>query len=126
MGNTYFVRHSSDLDLDETTFNYLWKNNYIGIHYPQDINGKLGDNDISSIDPKDYSGSALKAINALRSLAYDGGYVCAVYRPFVGCKIGYVDKRTKIEIVKGTWGDKYELDGREAILKCIKIKKVKY
>lgn len=118
---TYFARHSSELDIDHDTFSMLWKDDYISIHYPHSINSDFDDGDCQSLNPDDYEGSAKSSLTALRELAEFGGYVFAVYRNFDGGKIGFVSPDSKIELLKGKWGELNGLDGREAILKSIKL-----
>lgn len=117
---TFFSRHSSTLDIDEATYNYLWDNEYMAIHYPNSNEKSI--DDCTSINPNDYSGSAKKSLNALHKISKDGGYIFAVYENKDYYKIGYVEPETKIELIKGKWGRKNGLNGRIAILKGVKFK----
>lgn len=121
---TYFARHSSYLDIDDETFSRLWDEDYISIHYPHNINIPFDNGDSCSLNPDDYEGSGRSSLVALRELAEFGGYVFAVYRPFEGGKIGYVRPNSEIELLKGRWGNQNGLDGREAVLKSIKLENV--
>jgi hypothetical protein len=118
---TFFCRHSSALDIDSETHQFLWDNNYMAIHYPTSKKGWDDQQDSQSLDPKDYSGSALKGMNALHKLASDGGFVFCVYESQNQYKIGKVLPNTPIEILTGKWGNKNGLEGRIASLKGLKI-----
>lgn len=120
---TFFCRHSSKLDIDNHTFNRLWENDIMAIHYPEAKHGWDQENDCESINPNDYTGSAKKALNALHKISKNGGYVFSVYENQDNYKIGYVEPGTEIEIIKGKWGNKNGLDGRVAILKTLKFKR---
>lgn len=122
---TYFARHGSGLDIDTNTFNKLWTNNYIGIHYPWDIHGTFAKHDAKSLNPSDYKSQAKSCLKKLTELAKNGGYVFAVYDIDPGGKIGYVEPNSIIELLPGTWGQRGTHKGREAILKVIKLNKVK-
>lgn len=119
--NTYFVRHSSDLDLDGVTLNQLWNDDYIAIHYPNDNYNNFPNGDSTSTNPEDYSGTARSSLKTLQELAKNGGYVFSVYKNNPGGKIGYVAPCSKVELLSGVWGNKNGCDGREAILKVIKL-----
>ena len=118
---TFFCRHSSELDIDNYTYNFLWKNNYVAIHYPTSKHGWREEGDCNSIDPNDYTGSAKKALNALHKLSKEGGYIFSVYENQDDYKIGFVEPKTEIEIIKGKWGDKNGVSGRTAILKGLRF-----
>lgn len=118
---TFFCRHSSELDIDNETYNHLWENDFIAIHYPASKHGWKEAGDCESTDPHDYSGSAKKAMNALRKLSKHGGYVFSVYENQEDYKIGFVEPETEIEIIKGKWGNKNGVGGRLAILKGLRL-----
>lgn len=120
---TYFSRHSSDLDLDRDTFTRLWDDNYIAIHYPHDKHDSFKNGDATSLDPEDYEKTAKSSLKALVELAKNGGYVFAVYKHYFGGKIGYVSPNTQIELLSGKWGKRWDLEGRDAVLKAIKLEK---
>lgn len=117
---TYFCRHSSELDIDSDTFNFLWNNNYMGVHYPHTKDG-ITDFDSRSIIPEDYKTSGKKALNALWDISKNGGYIFAVYENINECKIGFVSPLTEIELIEGKWGNKNEIGDRVAVLKCLKF-----
>lgn len=119
---TYFCRHSSELDIDSGTFNFLWENNYMGIHYPHTKNSDR-EMDSQSINPEDYDTSGKKALNALLDISENGGYVFAVYENKNEYKIGIVNPKSKIELIEGKWGDKNGVGGRVAVLKCLRFSK---
>ena len=118
---TYFVRHSSKLDLDNYTLGLLWDGDYVGIHYPHDIHGTFSKHDAKSTDPKDYEGTAKSCMNKFQEIAKNGGYIFAVYKHQSGGKIGYVEPNSKVELLHGVWGSKNGNEGREAILKVLKL-----
>src|SRR3989344_2125721 len=118
---TYFARHSSELDIDTNTFEMLWNNDYVAIHYPHDIHGTFDLQDAKSLDPNDYEKTARSCLKKLIELSRNGGYVFAVYRNYPGGKIGYVEPNSKIELLTGAWGKKWGYEGREATLKAIKL-----
>jgi len=61
MTNTYFIRHSSALDVDTDTLDRLWKEHRIAIHYPRDTKGDFSCGDSRSLIPSDYTGHARSA-----------------------------------------------------------------
>lgn len=120
---TYFCRHSSKLDIDRKTFDYLWENDYMAIHYPISKEGWKEEGDCESINPNDYSRDGKKALNALHALSKNGGYVFTVYENQNDYKIGYVEPNTTIEIIRGKWGSKNGTKDRTAILKGVRFTK---
>lgn len=122
---TFFCRHSSKLDVDRDTLEFLWNNDYMAIHYPTTIDGWNEEADSESLNPMDYTTFAKRAINALHKIAKKGGYVFAVYGHKSDYKIGFIEPNTKIEIVEGTWGNKGKVQGRVAKLKALKFKSSK-
>ena len=118
---TYFSRHSSDLDIDRNTFDQLWKDDYIAIHYPHDKHDSFKSGDATSLNPGDYEKTAKSSLRALVELAKNGGYVFAVYNHHHGGKIGFVSPNSKIELLNGKWGSRNGLEGRDAVLKAIKL-----
>jgi len=123
--NTYFIRHSSALDVDAATLEELWAGDRIAIHYPYDESGDFESADSRSLNPSDYVGSAKSALKRLLELARDGGYVFATYRGKSGGKIGYVTPGTSVELFRGTWGNKNKRKGREATLKALQLSQVR-
>ncbi|WP_415768629.1 hypothetical protein [Pseudomonas sp. LB3P38] len=120
---TYFVRHSSELDVDKETLQSLWDNDYIGIHYPHDNSRQ--DRDSFSVEPKDYPGNARHTLARLQKIGKEGGFIFGCYRGFPGGKIGYIEPDTAIEIFNGKWGDKNRQAGRDARLKVLKVHNVR-
>ncbi len=123
MSKTYFIRHSSALDIDKTTIDALWEGDYIGIHYPHDISKTFHQGDSHSLSPSDYVGAAKSCMQRLQVLAKEGGYVFAAYRGRPGGKIGYVAPGSSVELFYGHWGKKNNHEGRTATLKVIKLSK---
>jgi len=122
---TFFARHGSQLAIDKETYEALWTENRVGIHFPKDKRGWPADQDSRSIEPNDYSSTAAKrALNALLELSRDGGYVCGVYDPYPGCKLGFVEPNSTIELLEGRWSKDTAPD-RIAILKTLRLSRVK-
>jgi hypothetical protein len=124
--DTYFIRHTRELDIDDKFRKRLWELKCIAVHYPNDKNGKLPDRDNSSLDSTDYDSKSSGIIQRLNELANSGGYVCAQYYPQEGCLIGKVLPNSTIELLYGKWGLVSGLSGREAILKALPLGNVKY
>jgi len=124
--NTYFIRHTATLDIDDATRQKLWGERRIAIHFPHDAKGRLGKRDNASCDPDDYSPTrGLRQMRALATLADEGGYVCAEYHGQSECVLGFVKPKSKIELVYGHWGSVNKYQGRKAILKSLRLSKVK-
>jgi hypothetical protein len=123
---TYFIRHTEELDIDPKAKASLWESETIAIHFPHYKSRKsLSGRDNSSLDPTDYRPSDAKAIRALTRLAKDGGYVCAVHAGHSECLLGYVPPGTKVDLMSTTWGDMCGYKGRKAILKTITLQKTR-
>lgn len=122
--NTYFIRHNTGMDIDDDTRRRLWEERRIAIHFPWGRTGK-NTKDISSIDPDDYVGSAKRCVRALVDLARAGGYVCAQHHPYTQCMLGFVRPHSKVELFKGKWGDRNDRQGRTAVLKTLRLSKVR-
>jgi hypothetical protein len=121
---SYFIRHTAGMDIDDDTRNYLWRERKIAIHFPwikEDDNSK----DTSSLNPEDYKPSDKRAIRALLRLAETGGYVCAQHYPRTECMLGFVTPHTKIELFRGKWGDRNNMPGRIAVLKTLQFTKAR-
>lgn len=125
LSHTYFIRHSSALDVDAATLDALWLEDRIAIHYPRDETGTFEQGDSRSLNPAAYVGRAKAALQRLGKLARDGGYVFATYRGRPGGKIGYVPPGSPVEIFTGSWGNKNNRKGREAILKSLRLQQVR-
>jgi hypothetical protein len=121
---TYFARHTAAMDIDSATREKLWNNDLIGVHFPYGVTDQLPPEDNRSIDPNDYR-RGKRAIKLLNEMTQDGGYVCAEFAGHQGAKIGMVEKGSKIELLEGAWGTKWGLSGRKAILKTMRLVKVK-
>lgn len=121
---TYFIRHTADLDVDDDTRTRLWEERRIAIHYPHDKHVKLAESDNASTDPTDYQGVARTYVERLLELATEGGYVCAQHYPKSQWMLGLVPPGSSIELLQGTWGDANDLGGRPAILKTLPLQNV--
>jgi hypothetical protein len=85
--DTYFIRHTASMDVDDDTRAHLWRERKIAIHFPWVKSGDAS-NDTSSLNPEDYKPSDKRAIRALLKLAETGGYVCAQHYPQADCMLG--------------------------------------
>jgi putative restriction endonuclease len=119
---TYFWRHTDELDIDASTRQLLWDQRLAAVHYPEGPDGKIGERDNESLDPHDYPQKAAQYIQLLNELAETGGYVFAEYFGQVEFLVGRVDPESEIEIIRGTWGDRYGLGGRPAVLKGLRLR----
>ena len=113
------------MDIDDDTRRRLWQERRIAIHFPHEKTGKIGAKDRSSINPDDYIGSAKRCMRTLVDLAKEGGYVCAQHYPQEKWMLGLVRPKSKIELLKGKWGDRWGVQGRTAVLKTLRLSKVK-
>lgn len=125
MTSTYFIRHSSALDVDASTLDALWAEDRIAIHYPHNAISAFEDGDSRSLNPADYAGHAKSALQRLHELARNGGYVFATYRGKPGGKVGYVTPGSSVELFWGTWGSKNNYKDRDAILKALQLTQVR-
>jgi hypothetical protein len=124
--NTYFIRHTESLDIDDHTRAMLFEEKRIAIHFPWTKSNPVGsEKDSDSLNPNDYETSGKKALNALLRLAKNGGYVCAQYYSYNKYLIGKIFPNSKIEIIKGVWGKRYDRSGKEAVLKSLQLKQCK-
>ena len=123
--NTYFIRHTAKLEIDADTAERIWNENYIAIHYPKDAHNDISIGDSTSIDPDDYNGKDRSSMRTINDLCKNGGYIFSVYRDKVGGKIGFVNPGSKIELLKGVWRDNSKYAGRDAILKAVKLDRVR-
>jgi hypothetical protein len=121
--DTYFVRHTDKLGIDEESFDKLLKKKLIFIHFPFK-NSTNEEEDCISLNPDDYMNkTAKRAIGCLKKLAEDGGYVCAEYRTLKGAIVGKVEPGTSIELNKeGRWRSQ---PNRIAVLKTLSLTKIK-
>ena len=122
---TFFIRHTKKLDIDQETRDRLWRERLVAVHYPHDSTGP-GDADSESLDPEDYTDSNSKsAIWYINDLAKSGGYVCAEYFGHDIVLVGKVPSGSQVQLFRGRWGSIWGLDGREAVLKAVKLLHVK-
>ncbi|XKE45708.1 hypothetical protein LG302_00785 [Halomonas organivorans] len=121
---TYFIRHSSELDVDQDTLDRMWNEQYAGIHYPHDSSGILREQDCSSTSPQDYAGRGKSSLEILLTIAREGGYVYTTYRDIPGAKLGIVLPGSEVQLFRGAWGNKNDFEGREALLKVLKLESV--
>ena len=130
--DTYFVGHHDGLDIDDETRQRLWNDRRIAIHYPNTIAWKdwiaAADQtpDSESLNPADYEMRERRAIEALVALAETGGYVWAQHLGYKQAVLGFVPPQSNIELFKGKWGARCGLRGRTAILKTLRLTKVKF
>ena len=121
---TYFIRHSSKLDIDRATIDELYENGIIAIHYPWASDNESRETDSKSLNPEDYDRSGKSALKTLWDISKNGGYICAEYRNTKGALIGYVEPNTSIELFEGVWGSKITRQGMPARLKSLKLSKI--
>jgi hypothetical protein len=121
---TYFIRHTVGMDVDDATRDYLWRERKIAIHFPW-VKKADSSKDTSSLNPEDYNRSDKRAVRALLRLAETGGYVCAQHYPHTECMLGFVKPDTKIELFRGKWGGKTQSTKRTAVLKTLQLTKVR-
>src|SRR6185369_1898945 len=95
---TYFIRHSSKLDIDSKTIGKLYENGIIAIHYQWASDNMAREADSKSLNPDHYSGSGKSALKTLLAISKNGGYVCAEYRGYKSPLIGYVEPNTPTEL----------------------------
>lgn len=122
---TFFVRHTHKLDIDDDFRERLWREGYVAVHYPHDNSPESRHSDSRSVNPADYSGRGKSAIKYINLLANNGGYVCADYHRETHALVGWVEPNAKVELLEGCWGSANEQDGRKAILKAVKLSKVR-
>lgn len=123
---TFFARHTSDLDVDDVWVNQLWEEHRIAVHFPEwpdgTRTGMRRDVDNESTDPRDHPSGGAKAMRALNSIASSGGYVCAVYRTREECLVGKVLPGTPIEPLAAEWRrSSYDNPPRPAALKTLRL-----
>lgn len=121
---TYFIRHTVKLDIDDATRRALWEQRRIATHFPDAAVGKEWPaRDSTSLDPNDYPRNGRLALGRLLALAASGGYVYAEYFPRREALIGIVEPNSKIELWKGVWGTRNNRAGQVAVLKSIQLKR---
>ena len=122
--HTYFVRHNRGIDIDDQTRRRLWEARRIAIHYPWEISGDKT-RDSSSLNPDSYQGTAKSAMRTIVALSEKGGYVCAEHHGHPDWMLGFIPPKSKISLLKGKWGDKYGRSGRTAILKTLRLTRIR-
>lgn len=103
----------------------LWEKKLVAVHYPENRERKLLDQDNDSRDAQSYTGRAAQVMRNLVKLSNAGGYVCAEYHGQEECLVGKVEPGTKIKLVKGRWGTNSGHGGRVAVLKALPLTKVR-
>jgi len=121
--DTYFVRHTDKLGINDESFGKLLKKKLIFIHFPFK-NSTNEEDDCESLNPDDYMSKTAKgAIGCLNKLAKDGGYICAEYRTLKGAIVGKVEPGSSIKLNKeGRWRSQ---PSRIAVLKTLSLTKIK-
>lgn len=61
----------------------------------------------------------------LKQLQTEGGYVCAEYHNREKCALGFVRPNSTIELLSGRWADSSDYPRRKAILKSLRLRKVR-
>src|SRR5690242_12475784 len=76
---SFFVRHTSELDIIDTALDSLFDTDTIAIHFPERrLNPEA---DFESLDPSKYSKTAARVgMTILNILSDHGGYIWAQYR----------------------------------------------
>jgi len=123
--NTYFIRHTNGMWIDDETRRRLWNSRRIAIHFGRHHTVKKMSRDCTSINPEDYRRSGRKCVRILRELADAGGFVCAQHAGHDEWMVGCVRPRSKIELFKGKWRDDCEFHGQIAVLKTLRLTEVK-
>src|SRR5262245_32251363 len=121
---TYFVRHNVGIDIDDRTRRRLWDERRVAIHFPW-ARGKDKTRDSRSLSPDAYEGAARRAMKILVELVKAGGYVCAEHHGHTECMLGFVPPGSRVELFNGTWGDRHSRESRVAVLKSVRLSKVK-
>jgi len=114
---TYFIRHSSQLNISELTRQKLWDERRIAIHYPKDLDGELQSVDNNSLNFDDYCGVAKSVMKRFQALGREGGYVCAQYYGQSDLLLGTIVPNSKVKLIHGTWGS----SERHAVLKTLQL-----
>lgn len=118
---TFFIRHSSGLDISEVTRKKLWAERRIAVHFPEDRTGTLRKTDNDSLDPADYRSHAKTVMGIFQLLRREGGYVCAQYLGQSELLLGTVAPNAKMALFRGKWGSR----PRQAVLKTLRLGNVR-
>jgi hypothetical protein len=123
--DVYFIRHTDDMDVDDTTRKILWDNHLVGFHFPFDKEDSSRDSERTT--PEYYNGKReRKALFALNRLACNSGFVFSTHFPHNDqFMLGFVERGSKIAITTGTWGNRNNLAGRVARLKTLALTRVR-
>lgn len=119
--DTYFIRHTRDILIDDPTRQSLINARRIFVHYPSHHDG-MREEDIDTLDPEQHGGRGRSVVRRFVGLAKMGGYVCAEYHGLHGWIVGFVEPGTTPEIVEGMWSDR----DRVARLKTIRLSKPRH
>jgi len=117
--DTYFIRHTRDIAIDDQTRQTLIDDGRIFIHYPNYPEG-LRSEDNDTFDPTQHDRKGGGVVRRFVELSRTGGYVCAEYHGLKGWIVGFVEPQTTPEIFEGRWRDW----DRVAKLKTIKLTKI--
>jgi len=124
--DTYYIRHTEKLDINDVTWQRLWNERRIAIHFPHGLDGELPRRDNASLDLSDYHPQKGRpAMRAMTELAKTGGYVCAEYFGHPQCLLGYVRAASKVDLIEGGWGSENGYEGRKAILKSLRLQRAR-
>lgn len=118
---TYFIRHTSSLNISDSTRQQLWDERRIAVHYPHDKDGKLQGTDNQSLKPADYFKNAKHVMTRFQLLRSQGGYVCAQYYGQSELLLGIIAPNSKITRIRGVWGS----SERSAVLKTLRLAETK-
>lgn len=119
--DTFFIRHTRVIAIDDATRHSLITDERIFVHYPEFSEG-MRNEDNNTLDPDQHDKRGRGVVRRLNQLAQAGGYVCAEYFGLKGWIVGFVEPGTTPEIVEGRWRDW----DRVARLKTIKLTKVRH
>jgi hypothetical protein len=121
----YFIRHTDDMDVDDSTRLFLWQNHLVGVHFPTDKEDPTRDSERTT--PEYYTHKAARrALFALNRLANNGGFVFSTHHPFGHqFMLGFAQPGSKISITTGKRGRKHGLEHRVARLKTLALTHVR-
>jgi hypothetical protein len=130
---TYFIRHTSSVSIDNETRERMWKECRVFVHFPWDnANGQNRRFDSQSTNFEDYSHGARRALRIMKELAENGGYVCAHFAGYTKWMMGFVPTGSKIELCKGKWKPEDLKDEASkdhngvAIIKTLRLHKARF
>jgi hypothetical protein len=123
---TYFIRHTKNMGVDQALRDRMWKEPRVFIHYPWDKNtGKRHRVDSRSKHFEDYERGAKWALRRMLQLGRTGGYVCAHYPEHEKWLVGLVPENSRVQLCQGMWkkGDRPKGHNGIAIVKTLRLKK---